>query len=101
MGFKAFLKLLREVFDRTIGDQPVEIEDTSREGVIRKFLGLKPRKVDKTGEDSSTPNKLTEGQPEKPFKRNWRAELHEYFVEHLLDINNVDPKGLTEKFTIA
>lgn len=36
-----------------------------------------------------------------PYKRDWNAELYDYFIVYLLNWEAYDPYGMTEKLTLA
>lgn len=91
----ALFNFIKEVFDRTIGDQPFQGENTKTEAPRSAETKKDPR----TGPTlvKKEENVQNGGHP----KRRWGDELHEFFIEHLLSVTNHDPNGLTEKLTIA
>jgi len=77
-GMMAFFNFIKNVFDKTIGDQQFDEPVENKSPVVE---------VPKSNDE------------QKP--RQWKAELYEYFIDHLLTVWNFDPNGLTEKLTIA
>lgn len=86
-ALRALWAWLKKIFARTIGDQPVESD--YRPQISGNQTNLEPKPSKDTNKNKTE------------YKREWGPELYEYFVEHLLSINNYDPKGLTEKLTLA